>query len=394
MNTEHGTRNDGSEDRSGFRVQRSVFRELFPVTRHAIYFNHAAVGPLSIRAYEAMERHARDQRDHGALHWRAWYAEIDRLRESAARLINAHAEEIAILKNTSEGLSFVAEGLEWAEGDNVVTTAMEFASNWVPWKRLESRGVECRVASAATVDDIAPLVDERTRLVTVSSVAFHNGFTADVNAIGKLCVERKALFCVDAIQSIGVLPIDVKAAHIDFLAADGHKWMCGSEGAAIFYVSRERRDELRVIETGWTNVDRKGKFIAVPVDLLPDGRRFEAGSLNTNGVYGLRAALDLIDEIGVELIQQHALRVANSLVDGLQYIGWKVESPLPVRSPIIGATPPDVERSIRWYHGRLEEKNIVTAPREGLLRFSPHYYNDEDEVGRVIDLLSGLSSSS
>jgi cysteine desulfurase/selenocysteine lyase len=369
------------------------FRELFPVTRNLIYFNHAAVGPLSVRAAEAMERHARDQRDFGALHWRDWYAEYDRLRESAARLIGASPGEIAILKNTSEGLSFIAQGIRWNEGDNVITTAMEFASNWTPWKRLEPR-VECRVAASASVEHIEPLLDGRTRLVTVSSVAFHNGFTADVNKIGELCERRNARFCVDAIQSLGVLPIDVKAAKIDFLAADGHKWMCGPEGAAIFYVAETRRDELEVIESGWTNIDRQRKFIGCPTDLLPDARRFEAGSLNTNGIYGLRAALDLILEIGVETISERALGVAARLAEGIRSLGWTVGIDGPVRSPIVGATPPSVEKSLLWYHRRLEEDGIVTAPREGFLRFSPHFYNDEEEVGRILAVMRGLSSFS
>ncbi|HEX8617453.1 MAG TPA: aminotransferase class V-fold PLP-dependent enzyme, partial [Thermoanaerobaculia bacterium] len=236
-----------------------TYRELFPVTRNLLYFNHAAVGPLSTRACEAMERHARDQRDFGALHWKEWYAEIDRLRESAARLIGAQADEIAILKNTSEGLSFVAGGLRWAAGDNVVTSALEFPSNWTPWKRLEAKGVECRVAPLPTVERIAPLLDARTKIVSVSSVAFHNGFTADLEALGALCAERNVLFCVDAIQSVGVLPIDVRKAKIDFLSADGHKWMCGPEGSAIFYVAAERRELLEVLESGWTNVQRGGR---------------------------------------------------------------------------------------------------------------------------------------
>src|SRR5262249_32312156 len=158
----------------------STVRELFPVTKNIVYFNHAAVGPLSVRAYEAMDRHARDQREFGALHWREWDAEYGRLRAAAARLIGAGAREIAILKNTSEGLSFVAEGLRWHEGDNVVTTALEFPSNWTPWKHVERRGVEVRVAPLPTVEAIEPLVDARTRVVTVSSVAFHNGFAADL----------------------------------------------------------------------------------------------------------------------------------------------------------------------------------------------------------------------
>ena len=362
-----------------------MHRELFPVTNNLTYFNHAAVGPLSIRASEAMERHARDQRDYGALHWREWYAEHAAVRESAARLLGARASEIAIVKNTSEGLSFVAQGLRWHERDNVVTTALEFPSNWTPWKRLERRGVECRVAHTPAVEHIEPLIDKRTRLVTVSSVAFHNGFTADLEAIGELCASRHVLFCVDAIQSLGVLPMDVRAAKIDFLAADGHKWLCGPEGAGLFYVAAERLEELEVLESGWTNVERQGKFIGCGVEWLPDSRRFEAGSPNTNGIYGLRAAIDLLLEAGIETVRDRALRVAARLSEELQARGW--QAPL-LGSPIVGATPPNVEKSVVWYHRQLEERGVVTAPREGLLRFSPHFYNDESDVERVIDALT------
>jgi cysteine desulfurase / selenocysteine lyase len=363
----------------------SVHRDLFPVTKNLTYLNHAAVGPLSARAAEAMARHARDQRDYGALHWRAWYAEHDAVRASAARLIGATPQEIAIVKNTSEGLSFVGQGLRWHERDNVVTTALEFPSNWTPWKRLEQRGVECRVAELPDVAHIEPLIDKRTRLVTVSSVAFHNGFTADLAAIGALCAERHVLFCVDAIQSLGVLPMDVRAAKVDFLAADGHKWLCGPEGAGIFYVAAERLDELEVLESGWTNVERQGKFIGCGVEWLPDSRRFEAGSLNTNGIYGLRTAIDLLLETGIEAVRERAMRVATTLSEKLQALGW--QAPL-LGSPIVGATPPSVEKSVLWYHRRLEEQGVVTAPREGLLRFSPHFYNDGDDVERVIEALS------
>lgn len=365
-------------------------RELFPVTRNVVYLNHAAVGPLSIRAHEAMLRHATDQRDFGALHWRDWYAEIDAVRESAARLIGANADEIAILKNTSEGLSFVAEGLRWREGDNVVTTAMEFPSNWTPWKRLEARGVECRVASEASVAEIEKHIDNRTRIITVSSVAFHNGYTADLDAIGELCAKRNVLFCVDAIQSVGVLPIDVRRAKIHFLAADGHKWMCGPEGAAIFYVAAEVREQLDVLEIGWTNIERQGKFIGASTTLRDDARRFEAGSLNTNGIYGLRASIDLLLETGIDAIAQRAIAVTTQLADALETIGWQVASPRPILSAILGATPQNVEKSILWWHRKLEEEGIVTAPREGLVRFSPHFYNDADDVARVIEVLRRL----
>lgn len=365
-------------------MSSAAFKELFPVTKNLTYLNHAAVGPLSARAAEAMERHARDQRDYGALHWRDWYAEHDAARASAARLIGAAKEEVAFIKNTSEGLSFVAAGMRWHERDNVVTTALEFPSNWTPWKRLERRGVECRVAELPAVEHIEPLIDKRTRLVTVSSVAFHNGYVADLQAIGELCASRGVRFCVDAIQSIGVLPIDVRAAKIDFLAADGHKWMCGPEGTGIFYVAAERLEELEVLENGWTNIDRQGKFLDCPVEHLPDARRFEAGSLNTNGIYGFRAAIDLLLEIGIDQVRDRAMTVAAQLAEGLQSIGWT--APM-FASPIIGATPPD-DKSIRWYHRKLEEQGIVTAPREGLLRFSPHFYNDAEDVQRCLEVLT------
>jgi len=363
-------------------------RDLFPVTRNLVYFNHAAVGPLSTIAYGAMEGHARDQREFGALHWRDWYAEYEKLRASAAKLIGAsEPREIAVVKNTSEGLSFVAEGYRWHEGDNVITTGLEFPSNFTPWKRLERRGVECRVVETPTVDAIESAIDARTRIVTVSSVAFHNGFTADCAAIGDLCARRNILFCVDAIQSVGALPMRVRDWNIAFLAADGHKWMCGSEGAGIFYVAAEHRDKLEVLESGWTNIDRKGKFIgAGAFELQPDARRFEAGSLNTNGIYGLRAAIDLLLDIGIDEIASEVIRIATLLADGLESIGFELGTPRPIRSGIVGAIVED-GRELMRLHGELEKQGIVCAPREGMLRFSPHFYNVESEVERVVEVL-------
>ncbi len=372
-------------------MDKQQVRDLFPVTRNLIYFNHAAVGPLSIRAYEAMERHARDQREFGALHWREWYAEYERLRAAAARLIGARPDEIAILKNTSEGLSFVAEGYRWKSGDNAITTDLEFPSNYTPWRNLQQRGVECRVVRSRdgvfTVDDVEPLIDDRTRIVTLSSVAFHNGFPADLQAIGEVCARRGVLFCVDAIQSLGALPVDVRKSKISFLAADGHKWMCGPEGATIFYVAAEHRERLAVLEHGWTNINRHGKFLECEVDLLPDARRFEAGSLNTNGIYGLRAGIELLLEIGIDAIAAEVIRVTSLLAERLEEIGWRVATPRPIRSGIVGAIPPGVELSLLRWHRRLEENGVVCAPREGMLRFSPHFYNDDAEVDRVIELL-------
>jgi selenocysteine lyase/cysteine desulfurase len=386
----------GGRSRIIVAVDQAALRSLFPITNNVTYLNHAAVGPLSSRAYDAMQRHARDQRDFGALHWRDWYAEYIELRRVAATLIGAQPGEIAILKNTSEGLSFVAEGLRWRAGENVITTDLEFPSNYTPWKRLERRGVDCRIVQsrdgAYTPDDVEALIDANTRLVSVSAVAFHNGFAADLVAIGEVCKRRNVLFCVDAIQSLGVLPMDVRAANIAFLAADGHKWLCGPEGAAIFYVAEEHRERLDVIESGWTNFERKGKFIGCSVELLPDARRFEAGSLNTNGIYGLRAAIELLLALGIEQIRERVLTTATTLADACASLGFRVATPRPIASGIIGIEPPSA-RELYALHAALEDAKIVTAPREGLLRFSPHVYNDDDDVARVVEVLQRFHTS-
>jgi selenocysteine lyase/cysteine desulfurase len=164
--------------------------------------------------------------------------------------------------------------------------------------------------------------------------------------------------------------------------------MCGPEGAAIFYAAAEHREELEVIESGWTNIERRGRFIECSFDLLPDARRFEAGSLNTNGIYGLRAGIELLLEIGIEAIAEEAIRIATRLADGLESIGWRLGTPRPIRSAIIGASPPGVDgREVLRLHGLLEKEGVVCAPREGMLRVSPHFYNSDEEVDRIVDLL-------
>ena len=234
------------------------------------------------------------------------------------------------------------------------------------------------------------LVDWRTRVVTVSAIAFHNGFVAELDAIGALCASRDILFCVDAIQMVGMLPIDVRRSQISFLAADGPKWLCASEGAALFYVAAERREQLRVIEHGWMNVNRQQRFIDCGLELLPDARRFEAGALNTTGVCGLTAAIDLLLEVGMEEVASRALRVTTLLADALEEAGWTIESPRPIASAILAATPPVVEKSLLWWHRQLEEQGLITAPREKMIRFSPHFYNDDSDVVRVSDAVKTL----
>ena len=394
-------------------MDKPEIRRNFPVTSHCVYFNHAAVGPLPQSTYEAMEAHARQQRDRGAMDWREWIAQYGRLRRQAARLIGAQPQDISILKNTTEGLSFVAEGVRYHDGDNVVTTDMEFPSNYACWKRLERKGVDCRPVTTRngvfTLADVEAVIDERTRVLSVSSVSFHNGFRPDLEALGELCAARGILFCVDAIQSLGALQLDVRRAKISFLAADGHKWMLGPEGTAIFYSSPEARQQLEVLESGWMNIDRGGMFIGASTDLLTDGRRFEGGSLNTNGAYGLEASLRFLEETGAAEIEAEVMRLATRLADALEELGFHLRSPRPLQSGIVAVTPPELDldrlrhevqdlppemvavaKPMPLLHLWLEMHKVICAPREGMIRFSPHFYNDDSEIAQVVELLERI----
>jgi len=396
-------------------MNKKELRHLFPVTKNCVYFNHAAVSPLARHSYEAMEELARDQRDWGAVHWRAWLGYYKRLREDAARLINATPGEIAILKNTSEGISFVAEGLDWSPGENVITTDMEFPSNFVAWKRLERRGIECRLIANRDgryeVSDVEAMIDEKTRVVALSTVSFHNGFRPDLEAIGELCAARGVLLSVDAIQGLGALAMDVQKCRISFLSADGHKWLMGPEGLAIFYASAEARERLTPLESGWMSIARDATSVGKTTELHRDARRFEAGAINTAGVCGLDASIAFINSIGIGEIESEVIRLARLLAETLSALGFTVRTPAPIRSGIVALTPPveidlvSVRRALRpgasgdatgdltpvqLLHSWLELHGVICSAREGMLRFSPHFYNDDAEIRRVAELLGTL----
>lgn len=359
----------------------------FPVRKNFVYFNHAAVGPLPRRVAEAIHAHTDNVRDRGAADWKRWYAAIDATRAKAAALLGAGHDEIAFLPNTSWGLNLVARSFPWKQGDNVVSDDMEFPSNACPWLALEKRGVECRMArnreGRVTLEDIAGKVDSRTRVVAVSWVAFHNGFVFPIEEIGAFCRERGILFVLDAIQGLGALPMDVAKARVDVLAADGHKWLLGTEGGAIFYVSENARERVPPAFAGWWNARHRQSYLDYHVDLYSSARRYEPGTLPTANLAGLSATLDLLAEIGPDTIRERILETNAVLERGLAARGWTIASPRPLRSGILAAVPP--ASSAGAMAKRLESRGVIVAPREGAVRFSPHVYNDLAEVSRILE---------
>ena len=363
------------------------YRDQFPVTERLIYLNHAAVAPLPRRVASAMQEFAQDAQDFGSLHYDKWLDTYERLRVAAARLINAERGEIALVKNTSEGIATVAMGLTWHPGDRVVAFREEFPSNYYPWLRLEEHRASVDWLSVTDSLDTIDRACQGAKLLAISFVQYLSGFRADINAIGEICHRHGCFFLVDAIQGLGAFPLDVRAAHIDALAADGHKWLLGPEGCGILYIRRERQDSVFPMEFGWTNVAAYNDYSSRDLTLRPDAGRYECGTLNTIGCYGLRAALEFLLEVGTERIAEAVRPLADQLAEGAARKGYQL---LGDRTPdtaagIIAVHKPGVDS--RQVVHQLKERGIIAAPRQGWVRFSPHFYIRPADIDQVIDAL-------
>lgn len=365
-------------------------RREFPVVGNRIFFDHAGVSPLPMRVRKAVNAFAEDASSFGTANYSDWMARVENVRASFARLIHAESSEVAFVKNTSEGISIVANGLDWKPGDNVVIPDVEFPSNVYPWWNLKRLGVETRFVHAVDgrvpFDDLAARVDDRTRIISVSSVECNSGFRNDLNRIGVFCKEKGILFCVDAIQSLGVLPMDVKRDHIDFLAADGHKWMLSVEGLGGFYISTEILDKIHPAVVGWGSVINPLDFMNYDFTLRPGARRFEEGSLNTLGIQAFGAALSLFHEFGVDNIERRVLSLGDGILDELRRRGLKVlNSMIPEeRSGIISFTG---EFDLKKFAEYMAVNRASLTARDGMVRLSPHFYNSENEIEGFFELL-------
>ncbi|MCK4341476.1 MAG: aminotransferase class V-fold PLP-dependent enzyme [Phycisphaerae bacterium] len=366
-------------------------RSQFPITRRFNFQDHAAVAPLSAPAAKALTDYATEMAESSYLNG-TFYRTVDHVRQAAARLINAHADEITFIKNTTEGISYVANGIPWVTGDNVVSTTMEFPANVYPWMNLEQRGVHLKRVpeedGRVPFDRLAAAIDQRTRLVTVSAVQWGNGFRMDLNRLGELCQEKGVLLCVDAIQALGVHPIDVRAMNIDFLAADGHKWLLAPEGAGLFYCRRELIGHLHPTELGYMCMKQSFDSDERMIDLHDDARRFDSGAYNLAGLCALGASLNLLLEFGIEEIQKLVKLLTDRLAEGVRRRGWEVHSP---RTPsewsgIVSFSTDQHDLAALKKH-LLDEFKIVVSRRLGRLRASPHYYNTAEEIDQLIEAL-------
>lgn len=368
-------------------------KKSFPVIDKLIHLNHAAVGPWPQRTADAVRNFAEENAHIGSLNYPDWMKVEKDLRCNLAKLINASSEdEIALVKNTSEGLSLVAYGLSWEKGDNVVGIQQEFPSNRFVWDSLSSRGVEFRKLDLDSCTDpeqaLMDSCDERTRLISISAVQFSNGFKMDLTRIGKFCRHRGILFCVDAIQQIGALPFDVQSISADFVIADGHKWLLAAEGLALFYVRKESMDQLCIQQYGWHMVDDMSDYTQQGFKLASTARRFECGSPNMLGIHALNASVELLLETGMDKVGSEVVRNSEFLIQQLTALkGVTILSDTsPHRMSGIVTFAIDNKSSDAVYQ-QLKQQGVLCAARGGGVRLSPHFYTPAEQLSQTIEIV-------
>ena len=369
----------------------------FDLAPDLCYLNHAAVAPWPRRAVAAVTRFAEANGRRGSADYAAWLATEQRLRERLADLIQAPStDDIALVKNTSEGLSILAQGLDWQAGDNVVGIAQEFPSNRLPWEALQDQGVAYRVLDLDTTDDpeaaLEGLCDAQTRLVAVSSVQYARGLRLDLKRLSAACRRRGILLCVDAIQSLGALPFDLKRTPVDVVVADGHNWMLGPEGIALLYFAPALRPKLRLRQFGWHMIAHPGDYDRHDWTPSPTATRFECGSPNLLGIHALEASLSLLQEVGMAAVATAIEQRIGRLMSLLDQAGFEVLTP---RAPerhagILTFRVPGADHPSLWRG--LQARGVSCALRGGGIRFSPHFYTDEALLDRAVTLVKEVSA--
>ena len=369
-----------------------LIEQEFPVNKSLIHLNHAAVAPWPTRTTEAVIQFAHENNLVSSKNFNAWLDSEKHVRELAASLVGAkHAEDIALVKNTSEGLSMVAHGFPWQAGDSVVISDEEFPSNRVVWESLTNKGVEVRRVSLPCPGDVEQALidatDSSTRLLSISSVQFASGLKTDLQRLGAFCKQRDIAFCVDAIQGLGVFPHDVISMHIDFLVADGHKWLLSPEGLGIFYCAPEWRERLELHEFGWRMLEDPFDMMKTDWKPVATAQRFECGTQNSIAIAAMEQSLSLLLEIGIEEIWKRVVERTELLFDlvtandDLQLISCSSEG------RYAGITIfKHKNNSDQDLYEKLSKNNVLCAMRGDGIRFSPHFYIPPDSLKKAIEI--------
>ena len=367
-------------------------RALFPIAERCIYLNHAAVSPLPTTTLRAVEAQLRDVHENGSAGFRNWLATKEQARELLANLFGARPEQVAFVRNTSDALSSVANGLTWRPGDNIVTFSREFPSNIYPWLRIRDvHGVEVRMAEERNgrvdLDELESMIDGNTRVVAVSHVQYASGFRIDLERLGRVVRQHDALFVVDVIQALGVVPTNVEAEYVDVAAGAGHKWLMAPEGVGYLYLSDRARERIQPTLVGWISVPNPDDYLDFEQGWNKGTLAWETGTGPASLFYGFKASLEILTSHGVQKIATYLEELTDHMCEGLKGKRYEiVSSRSPSEKSQIVCIRPSQGSAMALYH-QLNAKNIVTAPRGDRLRIAPHLYNTPAEIDELIKAL-------
>lgn len=368
-------------------------RRLFPITRNYTYLNSAAVAPPPTVAVEAVGRQLRDVSENGSVNFNDWIAVKNRARANISAMLNVKLEQIAFMRNTSDGFSTIANGLKWQKGDNIVSFAKEFPANFHAWRRIRNEfGVELRLAperdGRIDLDELVNLIDANTKLVAVSAVQYGSGFRADLERIGRAARAVDALFVVDIIQALGVIPFDLDAQFVDAAAGASHKWLCSPEGCGILYLSDRARTRIEPTLVGWISVGEPFDFEDTEQPYKPNALAWETGTGSISLFYGLEQSTNILIKIGARTIQNYLEELSDYLCELLAGKNYEIVSSRlkSEKSQIVcirnldELTPPEIAK-------HLEKEKIIVSPRNDRIRIAPHFFNNRADIENLISAL-------
>jgi len=369
-------------------------RSYFPHLKNGIiYFNHASTAPINTLMKNRIDEFLKERSDYALDDYWAFKAVADETKSMLGKMINCSGERIAFLDNTTNGIIWLAQGIDWKSGDRIILNDVEFPANVYPFLQLKEKGVEIDFIKSShgivTAEEIIDAIKPETKLISISFVQFLSGYRIDLEKIGRVCKEKKIIFSVDSIQGLGAIRLDVEKFNIDFLANGTQKWMLGLQGLAFIYVRKELQDKMKSAPIGWLAVKDAWNLLNFDLTTKETGERFQPGTLNNLGIYAFNSSMKLFKEFGFDEIEKRILSNSKYFIEELAKIGYKsplVSFPEMHLSGIVSFRSQDAQKIFDI----LSQKKIVCSLREGYIRFAPHFYNTKQDIDYVVDALKSI----
>jgi len=369
-------------------------RSYFPhLQKGIIYFNHASTAPISNKVKERIEEFVKERSEDALDDYWAFKSVTDETKEIIGGMINCKGERIAFLDNTTNGIIWLTLGIDWKAGDRIILNDVEFPANVYPFLQLKEKGVEIDFIKSkngiVTAEEVIKAIRPQTKLITISFVQFLSGYRVDLEMIGKICKEKGIIFCVDSIQGLGAIRLDVEKCNIDFLANGTQKWMLGLQGLAFIYVRKELQDKMKSAPIGWLAVKNAWNLLNFDLTTKETAERFQPGTLNNFGIYAFNSSMKIFKEFGFDEIEKQILSNSKYFIDTLSQIGYNsqlLSLPEKYLSGIVSFKHKIAQKIFDY----LSRKKIVCSLREGYIRFAPHFYNTKEEIDIVVNELKAI----